>query len=125
MCFGKRSLVLVGLVLFLGATLASAYVGLTPKWTRKYYEAGTNLRSACTFGSGGGYMVAGGSDNSGNPKAIKTIDSRLNFTTLPGHEREAFSLYGVSRRMVGTSQGDRIGWSWRRGLLPRARGREV
>jgi hypothetical protein len=33
----------------------------------------------------------------------------VSFATIPGHERESFSLYDVSGRKVGVYKGDRIG----------------
>jgi hypothetical protein len=38
----------------------------------------------------------------------------VNFTTLPGHSSELFSLYDISGRKVGSYKGDRVG----EGLLP-------
>jgi len=110
MRFGKRSLALVALVLFLSATLASAYVGLTPKWTRKYYEAGTNLRSACTFGSSGGYMVAVGSNSSGNPKAIKTTDYGNTWSHITNLESAAAGHHLTGVWCVNSSTWYAVGW---------------
>ena len=48
---------------------------------------------------------------------IKTTPNPfVSFATVPGHEREAFSLYDVSGRKVGTYQGDRVGEGLRAGV---------
>jgi hypothetical protein len=108
-------------------------------WTRTYGGAGVDVGNAVQQASDGGYILAGfttsfgaggydayliKTDGNGNV-GVETPVSQLHgstvrplratpnpftsFATLPGHEREVFSLYDVSGRMVGTFLGNRIG----------------
>jgi len=106
-------------------------------WTRTYGGANSDYGYSIQQTQEGGYIVAGCTTSFGNgdqvyliktdangnvgveDKAVSSPVSRLpfsirpnpftSFTTLPGHERERFSLYDISGRRVGTYKGDRIG----------------
>jgi hypothetical protein len=114
-------------------------------WTRTYGGAVDEDGQSVQQTSDGGYIVGGHTTSFGNGYQVYLIKTDANgssgveetagvrdqglgirvtarpnpftsFAQVPGHEREAFALYDISGRKMGTYKGDRIGEGLRAGV---------
>jgi hypothetical protein len=113
-------------------------------WSRTFGGAQEDWAYSVRQTSDGGYIIAGYTLSFGNSYQVYLIKTDANgnvgtergqgfegprvqgvkitpnpfisFATLPGHEKERFSLYDISGRKVGICKGDRIGEGLRAGV---------